>query len=178
VRNRQKLLAAARQAFVEHGPEINLDEVARRAGMAASSLYRHFPTKDDLVEGVLDEMIRGVQDNADRAASIEDPREAFRVVFTQSCAMGEDEVAAFAKLAGVSRRTGEHAQRLIVNVVGPATDRLRAAGGLRADITVDDVALFVRMAEVADSAEQRGKALDVLLAGMSPGSAEVRASLG
>ena len=57
-------------------------------------------------------------------------------------------------------------------MVGPATDRLRAAGGLRAGITVDDVAMFVRMAEVADSAEQRAKALDFLLAGMSPGSAD------
>ncbi|GAA0998599.1 hypothetical protein GCM10009555_098230 [Acrocarpospora macrocephala] len=171
LRNRQKLLAAAQAAFIEHGPDINLEEVTRRAGMAASSLYRHFPTKDDLIEGVLDDMIRDVQHNADQATQIDDPHEAFRVVFTQTCAMQEDEVATFAKLASVSRRTNEHAHRLITNVVGPATNRLRAAGGLREDITVDDVAMFVRMADVTETVEQRRKALDVILAGISATSA-------
>ena len=166
LRNRQKLLAAAQAAFIEHGPDVNLEEVARRAGMAASSLYRHFPTKDDLVEAVLDELIRDVQANADRAVLIGDPHEAFRVVFTQSCAMREEEVATFAKLAGVSSRTGEHARRLIANVVGPATTRLRAAGGLRADITVNDVAMFVTMVDMTETLDQRTKALDVILTGL------------
>ncbi|MGW4464083.1 TetR/AcrR family transcriptional regulator [Micromonospora sp. NPDC004704] len=172
LRNRQKLLASAQETFTEHGPDIKMEEVAHRAGLAVSSLYRHFPTKDDLVVGVLDAMIRGVQEGADRAASIEDPYEAFRTVFTQSCAMRDEEVATFAKLAALSRRTQEHARRLIADVVGPATTRLRAAGGLRKDITIEDVAAFVRMADLSEGVEQRGRILDVILTGLRRDPAE------
>jgi AcrR family transcriptional regulator len=166
VRNRQRLIDAAAAVFLAHGPDVKLDEVARRAGMAASSLYRHFPSKDDLIEAVLSELMRPVQEAADRAALIPDPREAFRTMFTESCTMPEAEGDAFTKLAFASSRTVEHALRLLRNVVEPTTTRLRAAAGLREGLTVDDVAMFLRMTKATDTLEQRRKALDVILAGM------------
>lgn len=166
VRNRQRLVEAAEAAFMEHGPDVKLDEVARRAGMAASSLYRHFAGKDDLIKAVLDELIRPVQEAADRATLILDPREAFRVMFTQSCIMSEAEGVTFTKLAFVSSQTLEYAHRLIRDVVDPGTTRIRAAGGLRDGLTVDDVAMFLRMAKVTETPEQRRRALEVILAGM------------
>lgn len=51
-RNRERVLEAAREAFSEHGQEARLDDIARRAGVGAGTLYRHFPTRDDLVEAV------------------------------------------------------------------------------------------------------------------------------
>jgi AcrR family transcriptional regulator len=166
IRNRQRLVAAAREAFVEHGPEVSLDEIARRAGVSPTTLYRHFPEKDDLTVAVLDDLIQAVQDNAGRAAQIEDPYEAFRAVFTRSSSMSEREVATFLRLAGVSRRADEHANRLIAAVIGPATSRLREAGGLRPDITVHDINMFIRMTVAADGEESRAKAIDILLAGV------------
>ena len=166
MRNRQRLIDAAAAVFLAHGPDVKLDEVARRAGMAASSLYRHFPSKDDLIEAVLSELMRPVQEAADRAALIPDPREAFRTMFTESCTMPEAEGDAFTKLAFASSRTVEHALRLLRNVVEPTTTRLRAAAGLREGLTVDDVAMFLRMTKATDTLEQRRKALDVILAGM------------
>jgi hypothetical protein len=71
------------------------------------------------------------------------------------------------KLAGASPRADDHAQRLITDVVGPATSRLREAGGLRPDITVADIAMFVRMAVTAHNNESLAKAIDVLLAGVT-----------
>lgn len=132
VRNRQRLITAAASVFLELGPDVALDEVARRAGMASSSLYRHFPSKEDLIE----------------------------------CTMPEAEGDAFNKLAYSSGRTREHALSLLRNVVEPTTTRLRDAGGLREGLTVEDVAMFLRMAKVTDTPEQRRMALDVLLAGM------------
>jgi AcrR family transcriptional regulator len=166
LRNRQRLVTAAREAFIEHGPEVSLEEIARRAGVGPTTLYRHFPDKDDLIEAVLDDLIQAVQDNAVSAAQIEDPYEAFRAVFTHSSDMSEREVATFLRLAGVSRRTDEYANRLITAVIGPATSRLREADGLRPDITVDDLTMFVRMTVTADNEESRTKAIDILLAGV------------
>ena len=49
-RNRDRLIAAARDLFAEAGADVSLDAVARRAGVGAGTLYRHFPTRDALVE--------------------------------------------------------------------------------------------------------------------------------
>jgi AcrR family transcriptional regulator len=166
VRNRQRLVTAAREAFIEHGPEVSLEEIARRAAVGPTTLYRHFADKDDLIEAVLDDLIQAVQANAVSAAEMEDPYEAFRAVFTRSVDMSEREVATFLRLAGASRHADEHANRLITAVIGPATSRLREAGGLRADITVDDITMFVRMTVAADNEESRAKAIDILLAGV------------
>ncbi|GAA0382843.1 hypothetical protein Acor_57700 [Acrocarpospora corrugata] len=59
------------------------------------------------------------------------------------------------RLANAGGRAGEHAQRLIESVVGPATSRLREAGGLRPGITVADIAVFIRMTLTTDSPESR-----------------------
>lgn len=56
-RNYDQLLEQARSAFAEFGVDASLDEIARRAGVASGTLYRHFPTRLDLVEAVLAEQI-------------------------------------------------------------------------------------------------------------------------
>lgn len=52
-RNYERLLAAARAAFTEHGADASTDEIAKRAGVGPGTLYRHFPTREALIEGVL-----------------------------------------------------------------------------------------------------------------------------
>ena len=59
-RNYDQLVAQARIAFAESGAGASLDEVARRAGVASGTLYRHFPTRLELVEAVLAEQIAGL----------------------------------------------------------------------------------------------------------------------
>ena len=169
VRNRQRLVTAAREAFGEHGPDLTLDEVARRAGVGATTLYRHFDGKEELVEAVLDDLVDAVREKAALAAATGDPEQAFRAAFTSSCDLSEAETATFARLATVSGRAGEHAQRLIESVLEPATTRLSEAGGLRAGITVEDIAAFVRMTLTADRAASRGKAIETLLDGLTRG---------
>lgn len=51
-RNREQLVAAARTAFTEHGSAASLEDIARRAGVGVGTLYRHFPSRQDLVEAV------------------------------------------------------------------------------------------------------------------------------
>jgi AcrR family transcriptional regulator len=52
-RNYDKLLIAAREVFREHGAQASLDDIAKRAGVGPGTLYRHFPTRDDLIDAVM-----------------------------------------------------------------------------------------------------------------------------
>ena len=165
-RNRQRLVAAAREAFNEQGPAASLEEIARRAGVGPTTLYRHFPDKDDLVVAVLDDLIAEAGE-ADSAEDVSDPLEAFRSVFTESCDLSGAETETFLRLAATSPRAKSHAQRRITDLVQPFTTRLREAGGLHPGITVDDIAMFIRMTVAADDHAGRAKAVQVLLAGLT-----------
>jgi AcrR family transcriptional regulator len=59
-RNHQRLLDAARTAFAEHGADASLDDIARRAGVGAGTLYRHFPTRQALLEAVYRDEVEAV----------------------------------------------------------------------------------------------------------------------
>ena len=66
-RNRDRLLAAAKAAFADLGADVSLDEITRRAGVEIGTLYRHFPSRDALVEAVYR---REVQHLAEAAARL------------------------------------------------------------------------------------------------------------
>ena len=59
-RNYDKLIAAAREAFTEHGSTASLEDIARRAGVGIGTLYRHFPTRQDLLEAVYEEEVEAI----------------------------------------------------------------------------------------------------------------------
>jgi AcrR family transcriptional regulator len=56
-RNRERLLAVAKTAFADEGADVSLDEIARRAGVGIGTLYRHFPTREALVEAIFAERV-------------------------------------------------------------------------------------------------------------------------
>ena len=74
-RNHALLVSAARELFAEQGVEAPLDEVARRAGVGAGTLYRHFPTREELVEAILAERAGELVAVAEAALSLPDARE-------------------------------------------------------------------------------------------------------
>jgi AcrR family transcriptional regulator len=67
IRNRTKILDAARQQITMHGPNVGMDEIASAAGVAVGTLYRHFPTKSDLVAAVISAFVSEVADGAEAA---------------------------------------------------------------------------------------------------------------
>lgn len=81
-RNYDKLLAAAREIFREHGAQASLDDIAKRAGVGPGTLYRHFPTRDDLIDAVMREWSEDVDSDSDEviAAGL-DAQETLRTWF-------------------------------------------------------------------------------------------------
>lgn len=82
-RNRALVLAAAQRAFAEHGTSVSLAEVARRAGVGAGTVYRHFPTKTDLLEAVMQQRVDRLATLAAEYLDAPDPGAAFFAVCTE-----------------------------------------------------------------------------------------------
>jgi AcrR family transcriptional regulator len=83
-RNRDLLIAAAREVFAERGSEGSLDEIAKRAGVGPGTLYRHFPTREDLIDALMRDWADQVDANSDAVvASDLDARTALTTWFDQ-----------------------------------------------------------------------------------------------
>jgi AcrR family transcriptional regulator len=77
-RNRERLIDAAKAAFAETGPDASLEEIARRAEVGIGTLYRHFPTRDAVIEAVYRRELDQLVDAAERLLADRPPLEALR----------------------------------------------------------------------------------------------------
>lgn len=82
-RNRERIMSAALEAFAADGKLVPLDEIARRAGVGAGTVYRNFATKEALFEAAVAVRIRAMVDEARALASADDPGAAFYDFFTR-----------------------------------------------------------------------------------------------
>ncbi len=76
-RNAERILTSAHRVFERHGPDASLEEIAREAGVGIGTLYRHFPTRDALVEAVFQEKIETQRRRAAELLEADEPRDAF-----------------------------------------------------------------------------------------------------
>jgi len=144
-RNREKVLAAARAVFSEHGREAQMDDVASRAGVGVGTVYRHFPTKEALIEALMVDAFRSIAAEAKRALDIEDPWEAFTAVLwhgaeTMSADRALSEV--FASIPGAMESampTIEGLTESMETIMG----RAKASGALRPDAIIDDIPMLM-----------------------------------
>ncbi len=86
-RNRDLLVAAARELFAEQGLNVPLDEIAKRAGVGNATLYRRFPARGDLVEAVFHEDLGAVMASGERARLADDAWDALTAYLEGVCAM-------------------------------------------------------------------------------------------
>jgi AcrR family transcriptional regulator len=70
-RNRDRLVEVAREVFREQGYDASLDLVAKRAGVGAGTLYRHFPTRDDLIDALMQTWVDRVTESTDKVLAFE-----------------------------------------------------------------------------------------------------------
>ena len=83
-RNYDKVLAAARQAFTEHGSTASLDDIAKRAGVGPGTLYRHFPTRDALLDALMRDWVERIRRDSREVIESGEPAEvALAIWFTK-----------------------------------------------------------------------------------------------
>src|ERR1700750_2218214 len=144
-RNRERILQAARYACAEHGASVQIDDVARSAGVGVGTVYRHFPTKDALIEALVAEKFRVTSENIRAALEIEDPWESFATALRSNAEVMAADAGlrdALVRLAPSTRHEGEARDEL--DALGcRLVERAQAAGVLRDDITVHDIAALM-----------------------------------
>lgn len=138
-RNRERLLDAARLAFEDTGPQVSLEEIARRAEVGIGTLYRHFPTRDALVGDVYRREVEALAATVDPLLAEHRPGEALR----RWLHLLVDYVAAkkliVAALAGPTDDLYAVSGQLITASIDRLVETARAAGDIRPDIRAADL---------------------------------------
>ena len=140
-RNRERLLAAAREAFAESGRDVGVAEIARRAGVGSATLFRHFATKDDLLAAILDEMLEQIETTMTTALAMDDPWEAVVYVMT-AVAEHQSRDQLFLNSAGPELFGEERFEASTLRTFAQMTEvleRAQAAGVVRADLMPTDI---------------------------------------
>jgi AcrR family transcriptional regulator len=185
-RNRDRILGAAREAVAEVGVDATMDDIARRAGVAVGTLYRHFPAKDDLLVAVMDDSMEQIAAVTEQALADVDGGAPlgtalgglFREVaarFPEDLALkaatgrlGSDGDLAAQFGAEIAAAPPGSAVLRAVTAITAVLDRARAAGAVRADLTLDDlVALLAAMPGREAPAEMRERLVDIVIAGLT-----------
>jgi AcrR family transcriptional regulator len=172
-RNRERLLAAAADAFREADQQVSLEAVAKRAGVGIGTLYRHFPTREDLVEAVYLSELDRLQANAAKLLAAEPPDLALRAWMDRFArwaagkqGMMETLRAMFASGAIVRSEMQERLAATIADFLAAGA----AAGTLRDDVAAPDVLRsLIGLITVGGASPDRSslaRTLDLLLDGL------------
>jgi AcrR family transcriptional regulator len=144
-RNRLTILAAATEALTELGLDVSVDEIARRSGVGSATIYRRFPTRDDLLVAALEERVRDYADLVDSALDETDPWKAFSDLLYTICERQAAD-AGFRDLLTATKwphaTIGEQTQRA-ADGIARLVRRAKRAGALRKDFAAGDVRVLM-----------------------------------
>lgn len=141
-RNRERLVASARELLASEGVDVSVDEITRHAGLGMGTLYRHFPTKEELVDAVLEDAFAELVELAERAAAAENAWAGLTEFMEQALAShaanrGLKDVLATHVRGARRQAMRERIQPLLRKVI----ERAQEQGTLRADFTTEDLSL-------------------------------------
>jgi AcrR family transcriptional regulator len=142
-RNREKVLAAAREAFGEHGREAQIDDVARRAEVGVGTVYRHFPTKEALLVALLEETFASI---AARARATLEHGSAWEsltaILWDAGESLAGDRALTEAMAADLTDEPCP-GERELAAIATELMERAKAAGDLRPDAMVEDIPMLM-----------------------------------
>ena len=141
-RNRARVLEVAYETFAAEGLSVPIDEIARRAGVGAGTVYRHFPTKEDLFRAVVEDRIASIVDDGRKLVTAEDPDALLTFLRSVVLQWGATDRGLADSLAGVGIDIETAMPDLEEDFLRLLADLLRAgqkAGTVRRDIDVPDV---------------------------------------
>lgn len=172
VRNRRKILDAARAQITQRGPEVPMDAIAEAAGVAVGTLYRHYPDKTALVGAVLAEhmaeLARFTEEADVRVAAGANAMTELRalIVDVVETAARDAAVKAAAQLFG-AQYAGQDGEQRAVQALQRLLDTAKATGELHPDITIDDFFLLLSTAPLDSPAPVRARWRTLVLPGLT-----------
>src|SRR5579864_1563646 len=146
-RNRERILAAARQLFAERGIDATLDDVADRAGVGVGTVYRRYPNKDALLDELFEEGINELVTLAKESLVNPDPWQAL-IGFIERLEEGFAANRALEQIVMHSNRGRErsaHAREQMMEPLAALVERAKTEGRLRADFEAADIAMIHTM---------------------------------
>ncbi|MEU9054677.1 helix-turn-helix domain-containing protein [Streptomyces sp. NPDC048384] len=141
LRNRERIVTAAREMFVEFGPDVPLDDIARRAGVGNATVYRNFPDRDALVR----EVVCSVMDRTAAAAelALAQTGDAFEALERFVHTAADERISALCPM--IQSTFDQHhpdleaSRERVEQLIGAIMDRAKVAGQLRSDVDVGDL---------------------------------------
>ncbi len=139
-RNRARILKAAEEVFAEKGPSAATEEVAARAGLAIGTLFKHFPTKQDLLRAIMKDLLERLTQEVETLADEEDPATALFTFVSRTVEQAARKKTVVGLLAesGADLRVGDSVGVLGRGIEGLLT-RSQQAGAVREDVRLDEV---------------------------------------
>jgi AcrR family transcriptional regulator len=138
-RNYDRLLEEARQAFIVHGTDVALEDIARHAGVGIGTLYRHFPDRYTLMNAVFERELDGLTARAEELAEQEEPRAAL-VKWLEAVALHSASYRGLA--AAITEGKDSHmptCKKVLRGAGGSLLARAQEAGQVRSDIMIGDL---------------------------------------
>jgi AcrR family transcriptional regulator len=170
-RNRERLVDVAREAFAEHGADAPMDDIARRAGVGAGTLYRHFPTREALLLAVYRSDIETIAERARTLGADLPPLEALTAWLREQLTYISHRHgigAAIKKMLGSETETLDYCRDTMRAAAGGLLERAQQAGLVRADAEPATVLRLVHAVGLASETapEQAELMLGIVIAGL------------
>ena len=170
--NRERILAAAEEVFGERGELGSTEEVARRANVGIATVFRHFPTKEALIEAALLRHFALLNEQAAALAAEPEPAPALRRLLATLIETGATKLTLATLLGDPPQAVGAAAQELRATISG-LLERAKADGAVHQEVSVDEVYVLLRGLSQAiairppDPATLR-RAIEIVHRGLAP----------
>jgi AcrR family transcriptional regulator len=175
LRNRLRILEAAKDAFTRSGADASLDDIARQAGVGAGTLYRHFPTRDTLIEAVyrseVEKLAAAQREFAETMPPI-DALRAWMLLFVDHIAAKQIIAPALNSVVGGPAKLFEGSHGLVHAAIDALVKRAIASGEIREDLDPFDLLrALIGVAHVASGPgwqQSARRLVDILVTGSRP----------
>jgi len=175
LRNRERILVVAKGAFTRFGAEASLDDIAKQAGVGAGTLYRHFPTRDSLVEAVYRSEVEKLAAAGRKFAETMPPIDALRawmLLFVDHIAEKQIIAPALNSVVGGPSKLYEGTRGLVQGAIDALVKRAIKNGDMRKDLDPFDLLrALIGVSHVASGPgwqQSARRLVDILITGSRP----------
>lgn len=180
-RNHERILESARVVFAQAGPDAQIDDVARHAGVGVGTVYRHFPTKEDLIAALAGERFERLAEKAVESLEAEDAWEGFCDFIRFSAQLQADDRGLCEVMGSRPEVMNEAALAVgLAELADKLVKRAQRSGELRKDLEWEDVPMIacglgrITPAEMGPATGRWPRLVEIILDGLrAPGSSKL-----